>query len=56
MIELQSDLLSILTLNRLLNLPTLAQKQCFAGRPKILLYTEHPLTKLQNIKMCIISS
>ena len=45
MIELQSDLLYILTLDRLLNLSTLVQKECLAGRPIILLYTEHLITK-----------
>ena len=44
MIELLSDSLSILTLDRLLNLPTLVKK-CLAGRPMILLYTEHLITK-----------
>ena len=46
MIELQSDLLSILTLDRLLHLSTLVQKQYLAGRPIIFLYTEHLITKL----------
>ena len=45
MIELQSDLLSILILDRLLYLPTLVQKKNLAGRPMILLYTEHLIAK-----------
>ena len=45
MSELQSNLLSILTKDRLLNLPTLVQKQCLAGRPMILLYSEHLITE-----------
>ena len=45
MIELQSDLLSILTLDRLLYLSTLEQKQNLAGRPMILLYTKHLIAK-----------
>ena len=45
MIELQSDLLPILTFLRLMNLPTLIQEQCSAGRPMILLYTEYLITK-----------
>ena len=44
-IELHSDLLSILILDRLLNLPTLVQKQCLVGRPMTLLYTEYLITK-----------
>ena len=55
-IELQSDLLSILTLDRQLNLPSLVQEQCLAGRSMILLYTEHLITELCNINMCIISN
>ena len=45
MIKTQSDLLSILTLDQLLNIPTLEQKHCLAGRPMILLYAEHLIIK-----------
>ena len=55
-IEFQSDLLSILTVDRQLNLPSLVQEQCLAGRSMILLNTEYLITELCNINMCIISN
>ena len=59
MIELQSDLLStifiILSLDRLLNLLTLIQKQCLADRPMIYYYI-CLINKPWNIKMCLINS
>ena len=45
MIELQLDLLSIFTSDELLNLSTLVQKQCLAGRPMIQLHMEHLIIK-----------
>ena len=56
MIELQSDLLSTLTMDRQLNLPILVEKQCLPGTPMILLYTEHLILNLETLKCVYIIS